>query len=79
MAPGEDVYGRLKGVRTPVAKQAIHGSGRDHCRAASPETIVAREQIANNWPRSNKTMRRWTDSWNGEACRIRGYPHSQVL
>ncbi len=66
MAPGEDVYGRLKSVKDAGGKQAVHTALGEIVPRRLAETIVAREQVAGKLAEvGDKALRRLDQAVNG--------------
>ncbi|WP_246347671.1 NAD(P)/FAD-dependent oxidoreductase [Brevundimonas variabilis] len=82
MAPGEDVYGRLKGVKDAGGKQAIHTALGEIVPRRLAETIVAREQIAGKLAEvGDKTLRRLdqaVNNWTVKPVGSEGYRTAEV-
>ena len=66
MAPGEDVYGRLKGIKDAGGKQAVHTALGEIVPRRLADTIVAREQIAGKLAEvGDKALRKLDQAVNG--------------
>lgn len=66
MAPGENVYGRLKGIKDAGGKQAIHTALGEIVPRRLAETIVTREQVAGKLAEvGDKALRRLDQAVNG--------------
>lgn len=82
MAPGEDVYARLKGVKDAGGKQAIHTALGEIVPRRLAETIVTREQIAGKLAEvGDKALRRLdqaVNSWTVKPVGSEGYRTAEV-
>ena len=82
MAPGEDVYGRLKSVKEAGGKQAIHTALGEIVPRRLAETIVTREQIAGKLAEvGDKTLRRLDQAvnhWTVKPVGSEGYRTAEV-
>ncbi|PZO02918.1 MAG: aminoacetone oxidase family FAD-binding enzyme [Alphaproteobacteria bacterium] len=82
MAPGEDVYGRLKSVKEAGGKQAVHTALGEIVPRRLAETIVAREQIAGKLAEvGDKALRRLdqaVNSWTVKPVGSEGYRTAEV-
>lgn len=82
MAPGEDVYGRLKGVKDAGGKQAIHTALGEIVPRRLAETIVTREQITGKLAEvGDKALRRLDQAvnhWTVKPVGSEGYRTAEV-
>jgi predicted Rossmann fold flavoprotein len=82
MAPGEDVYARLKGVKDAGGKQAIHTALGEIVPRRLAETIVTREQITGKLAEvGDKALRRLdqaVNSWTVKPVGSEGYRTAEV-
>lgn len=82
MAPGEDVYARLKAVKDAGGKQAIHTALGEIVPRRLAETIVTREQIAGKLAEvGDKALRRLdqaVNSWTVKPVGSEGYRTAEV-
>ena len=82
MAPGEDVYARLKSVKDAGGKQAIHTALGEIVPRRLAETIVTREQITGKLAEvGDKALRRLdqaVNSWTVKPVGSEGYRTAEV-
>lgn len=82
MAPGEDVYKRLKSVKDAGGKQAVHTALGEIVPRRLAETIVAREQVAGKLAEvGDKALRRLdqaVNAWTVKPVGSEGYRTAEV-
>jgi len=82
MAPGEDVYGRLKSVKDAGGKQAVHTALGEIVPRRLAETLVAREQVAGKLAEvGDKALRRLdqaVNAWTVKPVGSEGYRTAEV-